>query len=278
MLDFTVDEKLCTRCGWCVRDCPARIITMDGGDVPRIAPEQEPACLQCQHCMAICPTAAVEILGRKPADSLALTPDSFPSLDRMEMLVRGRRSVRHYRDENVEPALINRLLAALANAPSGVNQRELTFTVIDNKDDMHRLREKVLGGLATATRIPERYSYLVEADKAYRERQDDIIFRTAPHALFISAPPDAPCPKQDVTLALAYFELLAQSAGLGTVWWGVPQMIFLILPELRALIGIPPKHVFYAMLFGIPAVRYPRTVQRDHAAIVRRVNVIPNSA
>ena len=273
MLDFKVDEKLCTRCGWCVRDCPARIIAMDNGVMPRIAPEQEPACLQCQHCMAICPTAAVEILGRKPADSLSLTPDSFPPFDRMELLVRGRRSVRHYRDENVEPALISRLLAAIANAPSGVNQRELTFTVIDNKDDMHRLREKVLAGLATATRLPERYSYLLEADKAYREQQNDIIFRTAPHALFISAPPDAPCPRQDVTLALAYFELLAQSAGLGTVWWGVPQMVFLILPELKALIGIPPKHVYYAMLFGIPAVHYPRTVQRDNAAIVRRVKI-----
>ena len=273
MLDFTVDEKLCDRCGLCVSDCPSRIIAMEAGAPPRIAPEREAACLQCQHCLAICPTAALGILGRTPAGSLPLTTDSFPSLDRMELLVRGRRTVRQYRDENVDPALIKRLLAATANAPSGVNKRELTFTVIDDKADMHRLREKVLAGLAASTRIPERYGYLLEADKAYREQNFDIIFRHAPHALFVSAPPDAPCPNQDVALALAYFELLAQSAGLGTVWWGIAQMALLVLPEVKALIGLPPKHVYYAMLFGIPSIKYPRTVQRDDAAVVRHVKI-----
>ena len=273
MLDFTVDETLCTRCGLCVRDCPSRIIVMADGATPRIAPDQEAACIQCQHCLAICPTAAIAILGRKPGDSLPLAAGSFPTLDRMELLVRGRRSVRQYRDENVDPALLRRLLAATANAPTGVNRRELTFNVIDDKDDLHRLREKVLAGLAAATGIPERYGYLREAGRAYQEQQNDIIFRTAPHALFISAPPDAPCPNQDVALALAYFELLAQSAGLGTVWWGIAQMVFAVLPELKALIGIPPKHVYYAMLFGMPSVHYPRTVQRDNAAIVRRAKI-----
>ncbi len=273
MLDFTVDEKLCNRCGLCVQDCPSRIIALDEGALPRIAPDKEPACLQCQHCLAVCPTAAVGILGRKPADCRPLAPGSFPTLDHMEFLVRGRRSVRHYRDENVAPALIRRLLAATANAPSGVNRRELTFHVIDDKDAMQRLREKVLAGLAASTRIPERYGYLLEAEKAYREQHNDIIFRTAPHALFISAPPDAPCPNQDVALALAYFELLAQSAGLGTVWWGIASMVCMVLPEVKALIGIPPKHVYYSMLFGLPAVHYPRTVQRDDAAIVRHVKI-----
>ncbi len=273
MLDFTVDQKLCTHCGLCVRDCPARIIAMAAGSLPRIEPDQEAACLQCQHCLAICPAAAIEILGRKPADSLPLASNSFPTLDRMELLLRGRRSVRQYRDENVDPALLKRLLAAVANAPTGVNRRELTFTLIDDKDAMQRLREKVLAGLDTATRIPERYSYLHEAGKAYREHQNDIIFRTAPHALFVSAPPDAPCPNQDIAISLAYFELLAQSAGLGTVWWGIAQMVFIVLPDLKALIGIPPKHLFYAMLFGMPAVKYPRTVQRDNAAVLRRAKI-----
>ncbi|MEI7437601.1 MAG: nitroreductase family protein [bacterium] len=273
MLDFTVDEKLCTRCGVCVRDCPSRIIAMADGNAPSIAPEQETACLQCQHCLAVCPTAAVGILGRKPADSLPLSTGSFPTLERMELLVRGRRSVRQYRDENVDPALLRRLLAAMANAPTGVNRHELTFTVIDDKDDLHRLREKVLAGLAASTRIPERYGYLIQAGKAYHEHHNDIIFRGAPHAIFVSAPPDAPCPGQDVALSLAYFELLAQSAGLGTVWWGIAQMFFAVLPELKALVGIPPKHVYYAMLFGIPSVHYHRTVQRDNAAVVRHAKI-----
>ena len=101
----------------------------------------------------------------------------------------------------------------------------------------------------------------------------DIIFRGAPHALIVSAPLNTPCPAQDVILALAYFDLLAQSARLGTVWWGMLKMVLETLPELKPLIGLPAGHVYYAMLFGSPAIRFRRTVQRDAAAIVRKVSL-----
>jgi nitroreductase len=102
----------------------------------------------------------------------------------------------------------------------------------------------------------------------FAERGVDMIFRGAPHALIVSAPVDAPCPREDVALALAYFELLAYSAGLGTVWWGMLKMVLETLPELKSLFGLAPGEVYHGMLFGAPAVRYPRTVQRDDAARV----------
>ncbi|MBU0714633.1 MAG: nitroreductase family protein [Verrucomicrobia bacterium] len=275
MLQFTVNEKLCTRCGLCAADCPAQIITQEGKALPSISPDQEAKCLQCQHCLAICPTAAISILEKYPANSLPLSADSFPRLDQMARFVRGRRSIRQYKDENVDPALINQLLATLANVPTGVNNRALTFTVIDDKAVMYRLRDKVLAALAAlgkAGRIPERFKYLLEAPPAYYEHKVDIIFRGAPHALMVSAPSDAPCPGEDVALTLAYFELLAQSARLGTVWWGMFKMFLELLPDMKALFGLSPRHrYYYGMLFGIPAIHYPRTVQRDDAAIVKRV-------
>lgn len=192
----------------------------------------------------------------------------------MIRLVRGRRSIRKYKDENVDPALINTLLAALANVPTGCNQRELTFTVIDDKAVMQSFREKILAALAAAAkanRIPERLAFIKDVPAAYAERKADIIFRGAPHALIVSAPSDAPCPNEDVALAVAYFELLAQCAGLGTVWWGMLKMALETLPELKPLIGLPAGHAYYAMLFGHPAIRFRRTVQRDGAAIVKRI-------
>jgi nitroreductase/NAD-dependent dihydropyrimidine dehydrogenase PreA subunit len=274
MLQFTVNEQRCTRCGQCVRDCPAGIIEQAGKALPGIAAAKEEECMQCQHCLAVCPTAAVSILGRNPAASLSLAPGSLPGLEQMTRLVRGRRSVRQYQDANVDPVLLRQLLATLANVPTGVNQRELTFTVIDDKDVMQRFREKVLNAIAAAVksgRIADSSSYLAEAPAAYFEQQADILFRGAPHALIVSAPPDAPCPAEDVALAIAYFELLAQSAGLGTVWWGLLKMTLETLPELKALIGLPANCAYYGILFGLPAIRYARTVQRDDAAIVRTV-------
>lgn len=276
MIDFKVNKDRCTRCGRCAFDCPVRIITQKGKAIPHIRPEEEEDCMQCQHCLAICPTAAISILGRNPDDSLTLTPDRLPDFEQMNLLMRGRRSVRRYKDENVDPALLRKLLAALANSPSGVNRRELTFTVIDDKAVLHRFREQVLSALADATkagRIPGHFAYLQTAVQSYHENATDVIFRGAPHALIVSAPPDAPCPAEDVTLALAYFDLLAQSAGLGTCWWGMLKMVLETLPELKTLVGLPAGHSYYAMLFGVPAIRYARTVQRDDAAVVRRMTL-----
>ena len=274
MLQFVVDQAQCTRCGQCVLDCPSRIIEMTDQAVPFIRPENEERCIQCQHCLAICPPAAVSIFGRDPARSLPLAAGSFPAAEKMIAMVRGRRSVRRYRDENVDSALLRQLLAALANAPSGINRRTLTFAVIDDKAVMQRFRLKALNGLAEAEkagRVPAQFAYLMQAVPAWFEQGVDMIFRGAPHLLVVSAAPESVCPEEDVNLALAYFELLAQSAGWGTVWCGMAKMTLELLPELKQAVGLPAGHFYYAMLFGVPSFRYARTVQRDDAARVHRV-------
>ena len=194
----------------------------------------------------------------------------------MVNLVRGRRSVRRYRDENVDPELLRGLLSALGNAPSAINRMPLTFTVIDDKDAMQRFRVKTITALAEAAkagRVSAQHAYLMQAVPAWFDQKVDVIFRDAPHLLAVSAAPESVCPHEDVNLALAYFELLAQSAGLGAVWCGLAKMTMELLPELKAVVGVPPGHYYYTMLFGSPAVRYARTVQRDETAHVRRIQV-----
>jgi nitroreductase/NAD-dependent dihydropyrimidine dehydrogenase PreA subunit len=277
MLQFVVDEARCTRCGQCVRDCVAKIITRSGGDVPRIRPEDEAGCIRCQHCLAVCPEAAISIFGLSPADSQPLTEDSFPALDKMLTLVRGRRSVRQYRDENVDRGLLRKLLEALGNAPTGVNRGALTFSVIDDRAAMRRFRAETYDMIAEALKsgqVPGHHSgFLQEVAFAWREKGEDTIFRGAPHLLAVSAGPDAVCPQEDVTLALAYFELMAQCAGLGTVWCGLAKWAMEAVPGLKEAAGIPPDSSYYVMLFGLPAVRYPRAVQRDGADRIRRISV-----
>lgn len=274
MIDFLVDEKKCTRCRNCVLDCPARIIESENHSLPFVRPENESNCIHCQHCLAICPTAAISILGKKPGHSLPLTSGALPNLDAMTLLMRGRRSVRRYRDENVDRALLHNLLATLAHGPTGVNRRALTFTLIDDKAVMQKLREQTLARLAeavAANRIPPAFTYLHMAVPAYREHKMDILFRGAPHLLIVSAAPDDVCPRENVALTLAFFDLLAQAAGLGTVWCGMLSMVLETLPELKQTLGLPAGHHYYSMLFGLPAVQYARTVQREDTARIHRV-------
>lgn len=235
----------------------------------------EDGCYRCQHCLAICPTGAVSILGHNPDDSGTLA-GNLPEAARLETLIMGRRSVRRYTGHDLSPALIDRLLAVACHAPTGVNSQAVLFTVIREGSVMKRLREEVMTRLAQeqeAGSFPAGLvdQYLRAAVKGWREDGRDIIFRGAPHLLLTSAPKDSPCPVQDTHIALTTFQLLAQAHGVGTVWDGMFMMVLAVCPDLTTRLGIPENHLLgYAMAFGEPAVEYHRTVQRGPA----RVNVV----
>lgn len=275
-IQFAVDASRCTACGACVKDCPGGVLEQEAGKAPQVRAGGEEMCIACQHCLAVCPTAAVSVFGRDPANSLPLTCESLPAFDAVDRLVRGRRSVRQYQPQNVGPALIDRLLRAAAHAPTGCNFRSLTFALIDDRAELDRLREKLLAALTEAKaagRLEQTPDFLWEAVVAWRERGEDHIFRGAPHVLLVFSKPEAVCKSEDAIIALSNFDLLAQSAGVGTVWCGYLRFILDTLPELRPLFGIPDGGDFYPILFGYPAVRYARTVQRDADAAIRRVRV-----
>ena len=273
MIDFKVDEDKCTQCGSCSKDCPSRIIVMDGEGFPTIAPEKEPACLRCEHCLAICPVGAISILGYRPEESLPLK-GGYPDPLQLETLIKGRRSVRRYKPENLDPALMQKLLDVAWHAPTGVNSRQVRFTVLDERAKVARLREEVMEGLVRLDRegkLPASKTYYAKFVKVWEKHRIDLIFRDAPHLLIASAPKKLSCPKEDCLIALTTFELYAQTCGVGTLWnviaaWAIDEM----LPEIRRSLCIPDDHLFgYAMLFGKPAVHYARTVQHRPALIHR---------
>lgn len=271
MIQFSINEELCTQCGECAVDCPAGIIAMDG--YPKITEEER--CYRCQHCLAVCPTGAVSVLGKDPWDSTKLSGNMVDP-GQLEILIKGRRSVRRYTGNNLPQSLIDKLLAIACYAPTGVNSQSVLFTVVREAKVMDRLREEVISGLAKLQeggKLPDGFvgQYMGMALKGWQEEGKDIIFRGAPHLLLTSAPKNSPCPIQDTHIALATFQLMAHARGVGTVWDGLFMIVLSLLPELCGRLGIPDDHTLgYAIAFGEPAVEYHRTVQRGPA----QVNVV----
>jgi len=273
MLDFRVDKEKCTQCGQCEGDCPSRIIVLNDGGYPAISPDKEPSCLRCEHCLAVCPAAAISIFGFRPEDSTSLE-GHFPDPVELETLIAGRRSVRRYRSENLAPELIDKLLTVASFAPTGVNKRMVRFTVLDDKAKVARFRDELMEGLVRLIGqgvLPESKAYYARFVKVWEKHKVDLVFRDAPHLLVATAPKSLSTPKEDCLIALATFELYAQASGIGTLWngiatWAIEEM----LPEMRQRLDIPDDHAFgYAMLFGRPAVRYARTVQHHPPQIHR---------
>ena len=272
MLEFLVNGSLCTRCGSCVADCPARIIAMQDG-LPAIPEDKEQLCYRCQHCLAVCPSGAISILGVRPVSCRPLA-GSLPEPDRLETLIRGRRSVRSYRPDNLDPQLMQRLLDVAWQAPTGKNERGVLFTVVDDREKLVRLRAGVmaeLGRMSCEERLPPGMEFYSGFVAVWEKKGSDIIFRDAPHFLIASAPARGVCPQQDCLIALSTFDLFAQANGVGTVWNGLAKWaLFDILPGMRERLGIPEDHVIgYCMTFGTPAVRYARSVQHGPAAVNR---------
>ena len=268
-LQFTIDRDLCIQCGACAEDCPFTIIAI-ASDFPELDPTRRHHCIQCQHCLAVCPTGALSILGCNPLDSLPL-PESLPNGQQMAALIRGRRSIRRYLPEPLDPGVIASMLQTVANAPTGKNNRQCLFTVIEDQKTMERIRHETLEGLRQAVvdkRLTEGLGYFRHVVSAWDQGRD-IIFRGAPHLLMVSAPKTASTPDADMLISMSYFELLAASMGLGTLWNAMITWAFsVIATDMYARLGIPEDHVRgYTLLFGRPAVTYHRTVQRDGARI-----------
>lgn len=262
---FQVDENLCIGCGECAADCPFQLIEMQN-DIPVLTRENEPNCIQCQHCLAICGTGALSVLGHRPADSISLDGFQVPT-DRLATLMKGRRSVRRYKKEPVSAAEIDLLLDTVGHAPTGVNCRQVLLTVIDDPAVMDSLRTRVYAALAKIWqegRFPPGMDYLQRFVQDALETGHDTLFQGAPHLLIASSPKTAPTLEANCFIALSYFELLAAAMGLGTLWSGLANWTLTALtPEILAALGVPEDHrVGYMLVFGRPAVTYHRTVQR----------------
>ena len=269
---FEVAEEKCSGCGQCIADCPAHILELSGGHAS-LAPDREASCYRCQHCFAVCPAGAISILGARPEQSLSLAGGG-PDPLKLETLIRGRRSVRRYLDENLDPVLLQRLLEAAWQAPTGRNARQVLLTVVDDRAKLARLRTEVLAGIARLVRdgaLPVEMSRFAEFVRLWEEDGVDVLFRGAPHLLITSAPAEVVTPMPDCLIALTTFDLLAQAHGVGTLWDGLATWaIQKLVPDALKTLGIPAGHVIgYVLLFGKPAVRYARTVQHRPALIQR---------
>ncbi len=270
-LQLIIDQEACIQCSACVKDCPYEILELSP-DFPAVIADKADQCIQCQHCLAVCPTGALSILGFDPQDSLPLK-GQLPTPEQMDILIRGRRSVRRYKSTPLESSVIDTMMATIAHAPTGVNRRECLFTVVEEKAVMEKIANETIAGIrkkADTETLPKGLEFFAGIVRAW-DKGKDVLFRKAPHMLIISVPKTGPAPGADPIIAFSYFELLAASMNIGTLWDGLAKWAITdIVPEMQKKIGIPEDHqIGYVMLFGKPAVKYFRTVQRDKANIRR---------
>lgn len=258
MKTISVDKDKCTHCGLCISDCTTGCIDFDSENFPKTVDEKR--CISCQHCLAICPTGALSFGDKHPNDSQAVEYSDILGL------IKSRRSVRQYGEDEIAPEIMDKLKQMLPYVPTGCNNHSLHFSIVEKKSAMDEIRKKV-NDLLIKTMSYKALSPIMNKFSRYKDaflKGEDVIFRGAPHMIVASSPLSAPCANVDPIIALSYFELYAQHLGLGTCWCGFAQACLKIFPELCEMLEIPSGYKpVYVMLFGNPKVRYQRTVQPE---------------
>jgi nitroreductase/NAD-dependent dihydropyrimidine dehydrogenase PreA subunit len=259
---LVIDENKCKKDGFCARECSAAVINFSENSVPAILPADEARCMACGHCVAICPHDA---LRHERIPGTAIEPSLVIDAAQAEQFLRSRRSVRRYQEKPVEKEKIQKLIEVARYAPTAGNGQPVEWIVISDRDILRRIGALTIDWIRELMKNPQAVaaaSYLPAAVAAWDAGKDSVL-RGAPTLVTAIAPSYAGLGFVDLTLALSYLDIFAQTLGLGTCWAGLAAGAMVNSAAVREAIGVPENYThFYPVMLGYPAVRFHRIPER----------------
>ena len=264
---FTIDRTKCKKDGICAAACPSQIIVWkDKKSFPELLDGGEAYCIDCGHCVAVCPHGAF-ILNTMPPDvCTTLDQNLLPDAPSLKHLLQARRSVRSYKNKTVSRKLISELIEAASYAPTASNKQQVHWIVFQDPDEVQKLAAMVIDfmratlPLAADEAAADRYRRIISVWDSGVDR----IMRGAPHLVVAHSPSDTSFPEADCAHALAYLELYAFAGGLGTCWAGYFTAAANAHDPLIRLLDLPMGHRCYgAVMLGYPRYKYRRIPARD---------------
>lgn len=267
----TVKKEKCIHCGLCIQDCVAACLEFDEEKIPRYKAGGGQRCLACQHCMLVCPEGALSFGGLDPE---ACGTVSYGDSGQLLGLIKSRRSIRAYKQQNLSQEQLDSIKDMLAYAPTGVNAPSVHFSLVATREKMDEIRKVTYDCLKTV-REDSPLFVIKEMAEAFKKEGKDLVYRGAPALIITSVDTKAAasvCQTTDPVIALSYLDLYAASMGLGTVWDGFAVALARAFPEIEAQFQIPRGcSLGFVMAIGIPAISYQRTPQRttDRITIIR---------
>lgn len=279
MMHVTIDQEKCIKCNRCVQDCPMGIPEVDAQGHYYSNEENAEVCIYCGHCVAVCPTQAIRLNAITKQENLEemadygivpfdLAPEECvpteihkkPSLEAMEALIRSRRMTRSFQDELVDRAMVEHMIKdVLVYAPSGHNTRGYKAVVVEGREKIEKLTALSLEYFQQLIDEGGLHSFDVKVFKrmieAWKEGKDRV-FRTAKQAVVVYCKTSQVPSDPAVKVMLTYFEMLANAAGIGTVWAGY-FMVAANYPPIKELLGVAEDETIYgSMMFGYPEFMY----------------------
>ncbi|SDL31656.1 Nitroreductase [Maridesulfovibrio ferrireducens] len=270
MMPVTINIDLCKSDELCVRDCPLGVLKIvEKGQAPIVNPKKAGFCINCGHCVAICPTNAITLNAFADQNATPYPSEKIADPESIETFFKSRRSIRKFKKKPLSVDEIAELIHLAAYAPSGHNTQPVSWTVLDQPEKVQELAALVadcMNELAAQKHPIAKKLFLSGIARAFTHGHD-MICRDAPALAVSWAPNEGITPDTDSIISTAHLELAAHSKGFGACWAGYVVMAAKFSEPVRTFLDVPEHHTLHgALLLGHPSIKYKNIPPRHKAA------------
>ena len=259
-----IDREKCIGCGQCAGDCFAMILDVKDGK----AEIKDGHCIECGHCVAVCPMGAVSLEGYDDEKIIPLKDMDY-DIDPQAYLnfIRATRTVRQFKDKKVEKEKIEMMLEGARYSPTGGNLQNVRYIVLQDETEKFKkeAEEELYEAAKEVLKGPDANNMHLYAGlwkKMYEEDIDRLFYGGGTVVCTVS---NAQIPG---TLTAARIEEMAYMMGLGVCYCGFFCRAVNGSEKLRRKLGLKDdEQMVCALVLGYPDVRFQRTVPRKKADI-----------
>lgn len=281
-MKLTIDRDKCIHCHLCEQAC--FLTRFCGFDSLEGAAEQH--CIDCGHCVAVCPRQAITHARVKNTAPIGPIPGETEVLN----LLMKTRSVRHFKPTPVSREAWDSLRRVAEYSQSGLNAQSITLTAVENPETLSGVRKALLRMYGKLERLanfpitrflarlfmaPQDYEAVLSESatqplrRQAAERGEDPVLYGAPALLLLTGPASQTA-REDATVLSQNIMLALTAQGLGSCYMGglvLGCRAFRYKPLLRSL-HLPEGHaVHQALVLGTPTVQLKRMPERKRREI-----------
>ena len=262
MKEFCINEKNCIKDYRCTRVCALGLITFNKkSKYPEFVANAKELCIDCGQCAAVCNG---NLIPRSTQLNLGKTTKRLnSSKETIKELIKQRRSVRNYKNENVSSEILTEIINAVKWQPSACNQQTLEWIIVNSKEKTRELAGLVVEWFRACGQAPA----IVEA----WDEGNECIFRGASNVLISHAPKDSVLPEYDAGIATAGIDLMLVAYGLGGCWAGLFMLAAInskISKDIYSFLEIPKGNkIFTGLMVGYPKFGYDCVPNRKNRKI-----------
>lgn len=260
---IVIDEDKCTACDLCVKICHQRCMALTDSTVTI----NHELCSTCTQCIAICPQQALSWDGASP---VAYDGARLPSPEQLAELFKERRTIRFFKEDKLERALLEEIVGSGIYAPTtNYNLRAIVVEDAGLIEELERIsvkfhlsiyklfvKPKIVFGLIS--RITPALNPKIKAK--FESRRHDFFNPAA--MVFIIGDQRIHLSEPSAHYALYNMILYAKVKGIGTCLWGAGKIALDRSKAAKERLGLQRHdNILGVLLLGYPAVKFANKVE-----------------